>query len=656
MAKFDTLHDDFNDGSIDGSKWAQNGAGTTESGGALNIPKALNASTNIGLQSINTYDLEDSYAQVKVVDRGTQLSNWQLLPLGLFQGSDLLTWQIIDSTIYAFAPSEIYSAAYSSTTHKWLRIRETSGTIHFEYSTSGLSWSTAATTTTSFDISAMTVVMEGNTTSPTSDAATLRLDNFNVLIGAINAQADSTATAIAVVTHFLSATALGDSSATARASNFSQPQEIDRKTYLYKVYDTEDNFLGLWNDVVSELTYSQEINSAGSSIEVQLARNSDTLFTGLFEIATEAGVTITTEDDNPLVAVTQSGNQIGPDSTVDLNLRVDIYVFYGREGILGTEDGEDLLTEESVEILATVGSPNGRRIFTGYISRYVSRYGSSETTQVSLLSFGDELDNYVIEDAGDTTVPYLSQDPSDILRDVLDKYTSAGGIVSYAGSTISNTSTTVTYTFKVNTTLEGIKKSLELAPSDWFWYLDMGQNLIYFQPRPAIAQHTFILGKHIENLNLEKYIEDITNVIYFTGGDTGGGENLFKKYVDTASITANRRGLQRISDNRVTLESSADIISESELDRNSEPRYRSSITILDKVYDIESISLGDVVQFRNFGNYVDSLLLQVVSINYQPDKIGLQLDTLLPSVNKRVADIRRNLDSVNTLENPDTPI
>ena len=70
------------------------------------------------------------------------------------------------------------------------------------------------------------------------------------------------------------------------------------------------------------------------------------------------------------------------------------------------------------------------------------------------------------EDTGSTTVPYLSKDPSDILREVLDNYQSQGGRLTY-DSSIETTGTEVSYTFKSTTIYDALKKCLELAPAGW---------------------------------------------------------------------------------------------------------------------------------------------------------------------------------------------
>lgn len=430
--------------------------------------------------------------------------------------------------------------------------------------------------------------------------------------------------------------------------------EVEKK-FAYKVYDLDGNFIGQWDDVVSDFTYSQEINSAGSSIDVVLARNSDTLQPDLENLLDQSDDEITTQNSLPINVILQLPDSVGPASNVVLNYDVDIYIYYGSYGQLATEDSNELTTEDGITLLGQQGTPDGSLIFQGYISKYTSKYGGDEKTTVTLSSYGAELDNYMIESAGSTTVAFNSYDPSVILTEIIDQYESDGGVVSYDATTIDNTETVVSYTFNTSTTLEGVKKSLELAPSDWFWYLDMKQNLIHFHNRPTSPDHYFVLGKHIHELDVEQYIDDITNVIYFSGGDTGGGENLYVKYTDPTSEALYRRGMKKYSDNRVTLQESADIIANSELERNSTPRYRSTVSIVDKVYDIENIKLGDLVAFRNFGNYVDALTMQIVAIDYNPERVQLQLDTLLPRVSKRLEDIKRNLDKQETQANPATP-
>lgn len=809
-----------------------------------------------------------------------------------------------------------------------------------------------------------------------------------------------------------SASMSGDSEFTLNSGGIDVTHLAITKSYIYKIYDENWNYLGIWKDVISDFGYSQEINSAGSAITVTLARNSDSLIAQYDAIATDDDEAILTDGGDELAAEMTTLNAVGPGTTVDLNKNVKIYEF-------STDPDQPV---------------DGDLVFTGYISKYTSKYGTAENTDVSIFSYGADLDNWVLTDGTNTRVSYISEDPAVILKDTLDRFQAEGGLISYdvgvpgdtevttnlitnpsfetnangwtlthgvggrqsgsggmfgtyyfsiqnmmggnvshstgnleagnvyrlsfylrraasgtvniwgahnstsvfdyyvnppgtwtrydiqftatansplflnigisgsdnvvyidgvmltkgpdlldyfdgttvsadpdisygwtgtahnststktkvinnEGATIENTQWyhpgwITTYAFNVNTELEVVKKLLELSPTDWFFYVDLATNLLHFHPRPEKPKHYFYLGKHIFSLDLEKNMEGIVNDVILTGGkpvnivkdnffdvtgellqnhegeldatwvkhpnsgtgsmvitnnrvrsDTGevvylvsgattsndyvitadmrvlsnvgniglvgradpttntyymarinvsgnaelykrvagtwtllkstpftvnpgntykvelkmegiqislrvdddtivdvedssimfgsrsglysgtsgtattgyhfnnftvkhfgdSGTPVFKRKTNNDSIVAYRRGLSRIQDNRVTVDQSAELLMDNELNRNSEPRYRSKITISGSTYDIRSIRLGDLIGFRNFDNFVDAVVMQVVRIDYNGDSVTLQLDTLLPSVPKRLEDIKRNLAQSDVEDNPDAP-
>jgi hypothetical protein len=278
---------------------------------------------------------------------------------------------------------------------------------------------------------------------------------------------------------------------------------------------------------------------------------------------------------------------------------------------------------------------------------------------------------------------FNSYDPSQILKDCVTNYVQQNGSVNYSDTTIDMTGTEVSYTFNVNSTLEAINKCVELAPRDWYWYLDYGSNLINFHKKKQTPDHTFNLEKDIIDAKFEKRIESIVNTIYFTGGDTGGGENLFKKY--TVSESINKYGIKamKYSDQRVTNTTTADTIANSILEQKSFPELRVVLEILDSNnnqnmgYDIESIKVGDTVAVRNITQQVglstwdyarwdqsywdyniynlSSLTMQVIKLTYKENSVVLEASTIPTDVNKRIEDINRNLEVLQTLNNPTIP-
>ena len=110
-----------------------------------------------------------------------------------------------------------------------------------------------------------------------------------------------------------------------------------------------------------------------------------------------------------------------------------------------------------------------------------------------------------------------------------------------------------------------------------------------------------------------------------------------------------------MSDNRVTVLDSAEIIADGAIEGSNKRLFRTTIEILTKQYDIESISVGETVGFRNFGNEVDTFTMQILGLTYTPDSVQLQLETKPASVSKRLEDLARNMKVNENQGVPDSP-
>lgn len=443
-----------------------------------------------------------------------------------------------------------------------------------------------------------------------------------------------------------------------RAVLIRDAEALQDKMYLYKVYDPEGNFVEVWKDVMDEPTFTHEINTIGSTMTVQLARNSDTLGVTTSPLQTEAGTNILTQSDQTILVSTETRNQVGPSSSVYYNNRVDVTVFYGMVEPLYTEDMQPILTEDDETILAESGAPNGRRIFSGFISEINSRYGNTETTVVQLTSYGYDLDQYALTTAYDnmvTTVTFNSTDPSDIARTAMARFVQAStDQVTYTHATsgsIATTGTVVSYTFRNNTYKEVLDKVLELMPSNWYYYVDLGTNTVHFQQRSVTPQHLFYLGKHITALDLKGSILGAVNHTLFTGG---GEPALYVERKEAPALRV-RRGLDILSDSRVTIPLSAQIISDGKIEEGNKLQYRTTVEIVSKQYDIERITVGDTVGFRNTNSWIDQIVLQVVGRSYTADLVQLQLETKPATINRRIEDLRRNMTVSENQNTPSTP-
>ena len=249
-------------------------------------------------------------------------------------------------------------------------------------------------------------------------------------------------------------------------------------------------------------------------------------------------------------------------------------------------------------------------------------------------------------------------------------------------STIDDTGTVSSYTFTSQTIYEVINKALTLAPYDWYWYVDNATGLIHFHEKSNSADHRFIMGKDIKIADVEKRGEDVINTVYFTGGDTGGGAILYKKYQNSYSIGLYGVRATKLIDERVIDEATAELLANNILQRHALPEVRLRCVIADSnvdsgAYDIESIKVGDIVNIQNVKNSVGTSLwdeaildvdrydfnitkitsmnLQVTRVEYQPEQLTITCSTIPPEITKRIEDIRRNLEASQTVNNPDTP-
>ena len=155
-------------------------------------------------------------------------------------------------------------------------------------------------------------------------------------------------------------------------------------------------------------------------------------------------------------------------------------------------------------------------------------------------------------------------------------------------------------------------------------------------------------------LKIKRTIEKLINDVLFTGG---GNPALLVRNTDQTRITNYRRGLAKMTDNRVTVQSTAQILSQSDIDQYGDPLYSGELTVIRvKDFRIEEVTVGELSGFINFGNMVDAIRMQNLSITYYPDKLDITLNLLTPPVTKRIEDIKRNLALKEHENDPSAPV
>ena len=253
-----------------------------------------------------------------------------------------------------------------------------------------------------------------------------------------------------------------------------------------------------------------------------------------------------------------------------------------------------------------------------------------------------------------TTTTYSTQDPvTGMARGILLDYNARGGVIKERDFTAAGY--TLTNVFNSATIFDAVKKCLDLAPSGYYSYVDLGTAEIDILPTSTVPDFTIVLGKDINDIEVVLSIENVKNQMLLSGGDTGGGTNLFKQYQDNASAARYGTRLSQKSDNRITLTATADAIGNSFIDENADETQETPVTILNKNFDITLLTPGKTIGFRNGGALIDSMVLRIARRDFSPEVANLTLGRLPLQQSAEVEKIRRDLILEQTISNPSAP-
>lgn len=181
------LADDFDDNVVDAAKWPSSYGTYSETGGRARVTCDTNYNA---YASASGYTLEDSQARVQVyppADAGATAEAWaQLLITSSTPGTDAIievnaaTSQLTMAVRVGYSDPGLTSLTYDATAHAWMRIREETGSLYWETSADGLTWTTRRTETSPAWVSDTTLQVQliCHRDGGTPDYA--EFDNFNI--------------------------------------------------------------------------------------------------------------------------------------------------------------------------------------------------------------------------------------------------------------------------------------------------------------------------------------------------------------------------------------------------------------------------------------------------------------------------------------------
>lgn len=197
------FEDDFSDTTLDMTrKWAGHGSNGSYNtsvfsivSGQLQMALPAASATYHGIISGpigETFNLTGKRLSIQVASIGASSTNatTEIYPLQTYQDAGSANnawWYINGGNLSAFkkvagTQTNVASlGAWSATTHKYLSIREGGGTLYWEYSSDGITWTVAHSEATPFTITAMVCELTIGAWDATGTGVTALLDNFNIL-------------------------------------------------------------------------------------------------------------------------------------------------------------------------------------------------------------------------------------------------------------------------------------------------------------------------------------------------------------------------------------------------------------------------------------------------------------------------------------------
>lgn len=638
MALINTLQDNFNGTTINTSLWSTSSA--SQSSGYMNLPANLTASA---VSSVNTYTLTGSSVFINLAalgDVSTQFDMKCSTSGGRYMniewqgnGSCIVLYHRDSSTVYA-------GAIVRDPNYRWWRVSADASGVYCDLSYDGIAWTNYLTDSwqSGETATASTLTLTATTAGNPKIPVVYQVDGVNV-----------------------APTSDGGGS-----TPLTDIPKDSTKTYIYKVYDRSGAFKNIWRDVTSSPHFTQQIGSAGTTMSVDLARSPDDVAEFYDNLIDQSSSQYQTQaSDNYIVKRLQS-NTVGSGSDVDMGYFVDVYVIYGYFDYLVDDKGNPYATDSNDPYVVSRGSPTGTRIFSGFILDYTMDYGGQDGAgvTVTLASNGYELSQDVVRDSAayTTTSRSMSGSPESIISTIVN--TNAIKMATSSAS-LTTSGLTVAPTFQLNDKVASINSVVSLCGAGYYWFGNPADNLVYFGKTGTTANHTFIQGKHLKKVSIKQTMGQMVNDIYFIGGPNtsasvlpnGSYPNVLKHYTDPGGslTTWGRRGLYIKSDQRYTNTTSMQNVANSIFANFAQPIYATTIEITAATYDIESILLGQIVTFRNFGNVVDSLKLQIVAREYTPYSVTLTLGYLLQSANDITSEVEQDQDLLINQNLPSSP-
>lgn len=348
---------------------------------------------------------------------------------------------------------------------------------------------------------------------------------------------------------------------------------------VFKVYNNSDTFIGVLDDVVSDIQIVKNINGGLEPMTIRTSKPIDNFSQG---------------------SLINHGN--------------------------------------IVRIYLTDHKNTDQIIYTGYISSYEPFLGAEgEGTDIQLLPNIAQLSEDFFRTGTNLEITKSSMEISLVVQDIIEKYQEkvTTALVTYPPSIRKNTGNTISYQFKAKKTIQAIKKCAEFLDSDWYWYVQPDGQLKIDQ-QSSTADITLTIGKNIKSIRTRKTVERVINkVIFWNGKEENDPLYIYKDYNDASSQSSYGIRSKFIKDGRVTVQATADLFANRIIQKYKDPKTIVQVEVTQNGINLATIEPGQTVNIRNIDTtnqttFPDGLVIAKVSFTL--DSAILELSEKLPDI------------------------
>jgi hypothetical protein len=180
----ENFSDNFNNNSVDTSKWSVWTAGDVVETNQTATILSTTASSYKGMQSVSYWSLTGSHVHVEVPHVLTGLTSASTYLQLAMDSQHTISFYSTGTTLGAEYQvngtyTTITTTPYNATTHRWWRLREASGILYYEYSADAAAWTAFASAAIPFSVDSLQVLLFIGTDVTNASTDTAIFDNLN---------------------------------------------------------------------------------------------------------------------------------------------------------------------------------------------------------------------------------------------------------------------------------------------------------------------------------------------------------------------------------------------------------------------------------------------------------------------------------------------